>query len=157
MVKRVRSAPHRPGRQHPQAGFTYLGVLFALALIGIGLAAISEVWTTNADRQKVAQVNWIGQQYVNAIGSYYYANTGSVHFYPTSVNDLLEDKRYLGVKRHLRSRYEQPIGAVTPSVSIIFGKADGVNGVEISVKLSDKVATQKFMFVPEAVPTLKGL
>lgn len=147
-MKRMRCNSCRRGRQHPQAGFTYLGVLFAVALIGIGLAAISEVWTTNADRQKIAQVNWIGQQYVNAIGSYYYANTGSVHFYPASVDDMLEDKRYLGIKRHLRSRYEQPIGAVTPLVSVILGAAGGINGVEISVEISARLMTRKFIFTP---------
>lgn len=148
-MKRVLSAPHRPDRHHPQAGFTYLGVLFAVALIGIGLAAISEVWTTNADRQKMAQVNWIGQQYVNAIRSYYYANTGSVHFYPTSVDDLLEDKRYLSVKRHLRSRYEQPISSVAPSIKLLLSAGGGVNGVQISIALSNHQDERKFVFIPD--------
>lgn len=139
----------KPSLAQTQAGFTYLGVLFAVALIGVGLCAVSEVWTTNADRQKTAQVNWVGQQYVNAIRSYYYANTGSVHFYPTSVDDLLEDKRYLGVKRHLRSRFEQPVGAVAPSISVILSAAGGINGVEISVELSGQQEARKFVFVPD--------
>lgn len=141
-----------PGSKRSQAGFTYLGVLFAVALIGIGLAAVSEVWVTNADRQKIAQIDWIGQQYVNAIRSYYYANTGSIHLYPGSVDDLVEDKRYLGIKRYLRSKYQISIGDIEPSVGVVLAPSGGINGVEISIQLSDRFFTQRFVFNPNATP-----
>jgi type II secretory pathway pseudopilin PulG len=39
-------------------------VLLAVALLGIGLAAASEVWTAVARSQKLEQLEWVGQQYV---------------------------------------------------------------------------------------------
>ena len=112
-----------------ESGFTYLGVLFAIAIMGVALLAVSEVWTKVTERQKLAQLNWAGQQYVQAIESYYYANTGSVHFYPTKLEDLLEDKRYLSVKRHLRTLYPDPFTG-TNSWRAISSPTGGIQGVK---------------------------
>jgi type II secretory pathway pseudopilin PulG len=69
-----------------QSGFTRLGVLLAIALIGIGLTAASEVWSTTAKRQRMEQLEWVGQQYVQAIGSYYEASPRG-KAYPRSLED----------------------------------------------------------------------
>lgn len=110
---------------HRQQGFTYLGVLLAVALLGIGLAAASEVWTVVARRQKLAQLEWVGQQYVQAIGSYYESSPGPVKEYPKSLQDLLEDRRVPVIRRHLRQLYGNPFAlggawelVVTPRGSI---------------------------------------
>ena len=39
-----------------ERGFTYLGVLFAIAVLGLGLSAASEVWVTTAKRQRMEQL-----------------------------------------------------------------------------------------------------
>jgi len=88
-----------------QRGFTYLGLLFAIALLGIGLVAASEVWVSTARHQRMAQLDWAGGQIVTAIGSYYDASPGSAKVYPTSLQELLEDRRYLTTRRHLRQVY----------------------------------------------------
>jgi len=85
-----------------------MGVLLAVALLGIGLTAASEVWVTYARRQKMAELEWIGAQFVQAIASYYEASPGSVKVYPPNVEELLEDRRYLTVRRHLRTHYMNP-------------------------------------------------
>src|SRR5690606_31521823 len=77
-------------------GFTYLGSLLAVAMIGLTLASVSEIWVKVAERQKRAQLEWVMDQYVLAIERYYYANTGSAHYYPKNVEDLLADPRHLG-------------------------------------------------------------
>lgn len=59
-----------------QVGFTYLGVLLAVALLGIGLTAASEVWSTVARRQRMRQLEWVGQQYAQAIGNCYESSLG---------------------------------------------------------------------------------
>ena len=92
-----------------QEGFTYLGVLLAIALIGVGLVAASEVWTTSARRQRMEQLEWVGQQYVQAIGSYYESTPGRVKVYPKSLQDLLQDNRYVTMRRHLREVYVNPM------------------------------------------------
>lgn len=91
-----------------QGGFTYLGLLLAIALIGIGLASASEVWSTIARRQRMEQLEWVGRQYVQAIGSYYERAPGRVKVYPRTLQDLLADQRFVFVQRHLRQAYVNP-------------------------------------------------
>lgn len=99
-----------PAGDRAQGGFTYLGVLLAVALIGLGLTAASEVWTTVARRQKQEQLDFAGQQIAQAIGSYYESTPGVAKQYPKSLEDLLEDRRSAVVRRHLRQVYPNPLG-----------------------------------------------
>lgn len=98
----------RAGRRARQRGFTYLGVLLAVALIGLGLTMAAEVWTTVAHRQKLEQLEFAGQQIAQAIGSYYESTPGPAKEYPRSLDDLLEDRRSPAVRRHLRQIYLNP-------------------------------------------------
>lgn len=93
---------------HGQRGFTYLSVLVAVAILGIGLVATSEVWVTLASRDKVAQADWAGAQYAHAIGSYYESGPGSAKVYPKSLDELLQDQRGPFLRRHLRAKYRNP-------------------------------------------------
>ncbi|WP_230181215.1 type II secretion system protein [Aquabacterium sp. CECT 9606] len=133
--------------QHRQNGFTYIGVLMAIAFMGIGLLAISEVWTTTAERQKMAQLDWVGEQYVQAIQSYYYANTGSLHIYPSKLEDLLEDKRHLSIKRHIRTLYANPF-TNGDSWQTLPAPGGGIQGIEYQRRDSDYPVTKQFVFVP---------
>ena len=94
-----------------QRGFTYLWVLVAVALIGIGLAATAEVWVTSAGRVRLVQADWAGTQYAQAIGSYYELSPGIAKSYPNSLEDLLEDRRGPVVRRHLRAMYRNPFSS----------------------------------------------
>ncbi len=78
------AARSRVGEWRRQGGFTYLGVLLAVALIGLGLASASEVWTTVAHRQKLEQVDFAGQQIAQAIGSYYESTPGMAKRYAST-------------------------------------------------------------------------
>jgi type II secretory pathway pseudopilin PulG len=88
-----------------QAGFTYLGLLFAIAIIGITLATVGVVWSTEARREREAQLLFVGDQYRQAIGRYREAGRA----YPRSLDDLLEDKRVPGTRRFLRRLYPDPV------------------------------------------------
>lgn len=117
-----------------QRGFTFIGLLIAIAVLSVGLTAAAEVWVTVARHQKLAQLQWVGAQYVQAIGSYYYASPGTVKTYPGSLEELLEDRRYLGVRRHLRQLYVNPFSAQADWALVRSG--DGrVQGV--AVRMSD--------------------
>lgn len=94
-----------------QGGFTYLGVLLAIALLGLGLTAASEVWVMTAARQRIEQLEWAGQQYQMAIGSYYEATPGLTKSYPKKLDDLLSDARFPFARRHLRQLYANPMDA----------------------------------------------
>lgn len=118
--------------QRAQRGFTYLGLLLAIALIGIGLAAASEVWSTVAKRQRLEQLEWVGRQYVQAIASYYESSPGRVKAYPKTLQDLVEDKRFPFTRRHLRQAYPNPFGG--ESDWILVSAADGgIRGLRIVV------------------------
>jgi type II secretory pathway pseudopilin PulG len=88
-----------------QVGFTYIGLLFAVAVLGIALASIGVVWSTEIRREKEAELLWIGNQYRAAIGQYF--ATGSQ--YPAELSDLLEDKRFPQVRRYLRKLFPDPM------------------------------------------------
>jgi type II secretory pathway pseudopilin PulG len=128
----------------PQRGFTYLGVLLAIALLGIGMTAASEVWVTTARRQRMEQLGWVGQQYVQAIGSYYESSPGRVKAYPKTLEELLEDKRYAFVRRHLRQVYVNPFsGAV--DWELIRAPDGGIRGI---VPAGPKEGAKEFVYVP---------
>jgi type II secretory pathway pseudopilin PulG len=93
-------------RQH---GFTYLTVMAVVAASGFGLAAVAEAWSTARQREKEEELLWVGEQFRQAIATYYYRSPGSVKTYPKRLEDLVEDRRFLSVQRHLRRIYIDPL------------------------------------------------
>ncbi len=87
-------------------GFVYLWALFAVVLAGIVMAGTGQVWQVKSQREKEAELLYIGEEFRKAIMSYY--NTGPKQ-YPESLEDLLQDKRTPAIKRHLRKIYTDPI------------------------------------------------
>jgi type II secretory pathway pseudopilin PulG len=106
----------RTGEANPyrEGGFTYLAILFFVAILGVGLAAIGEVWDTASRREKERDLLLAGRELRDAIGRYHAASSGGVARYPSSLDDLLKDNRVPGIRRHLR---RIPIDPMT-------GKAD---------------------------------
>ena len=51
------------GERLRQRGFTYLTVLFVVAILAGGLALVGEVWHTRRAREKEAELLFIGNQY----------------------------------------------------------------------------------------------
>ena len=92
-----------------QGGFTYIGLLLLIAIGGIGLAAVGQVWHTESQREREKELLFVGEQYAMAIGSYYESTPGAVKQYPASLQDLLEDRRFPVVRRHLRRLYRDPM------------------------------------------------
>jgi type II secretory pathway pseudopilin PulG len=90
-------------------GFTYLGVLFLVALMGAGLAATGMLWSTAQQREKERDLLFIGKEVRRAIGNYYERTPGTVKRYPANMRDLLKDNRQLATVRHLRRIYTDPI------------------------------------------------
>lgn len=118
-----------------QSGFTYIGLLFAIAMLGIALASVGVVWSTQIRRDKEAELLWIGNQYRAAIGQYY-ATGGQ---FPLTLADLLEDKRFPQVRRYLRRLFPDPMTGqmdwqliAAPGAGIM-GIASGSQGKPIKV------------------------
>ncbi len=91
-----------------QRGFTYLGLLFAIAFIGLLLAGTGEVWHTTLKREREAELLFVGRQYAHAIVAYHAATPGESKQWPQRLEDLLEDRRNPTVLRHLRRLYPDP-------------------------------------------------
>ncbi|MCW5624569.1 MAG: type II secretion system protein [Burkholderiales bacterium] len=91
-----------------QNGFTYVGVLIMIAVMGLMLAGAGDVWRTNAQREKELQLLFIGNQYREALTSYQRGSPGAPE-YPKTLEDLLEDRRLPMVRRHLRRLYPDPM------------------------------------------------
>jgi type II secretory pathway pseudopilin PulG len=96
-------------RGHRQRGFTYLLLLFALAIGGIGLAALGEQARQRALREQEAELAFRGAEIARAIASYADASPAGSRTLPRSVDDLLEDRRSGRVVRHLRQLRTDPL------------------------------------------------
>ncbi|AZN35478.1 type II secretion system protein [Iodobacter ciconiae] len=93
-----------------QSGFTYLWVLLLVAFMGVALTLAVEVDQTISQRDREKSLLAIGRQFQRAIGSYYESqHPGGKKEYPASLDDLLQDPRYPGIKRHLREIFVDPI------------------------------------------------
>lgn len=89
-------------------GYSYLAVLFLVALTAAGLAALGPAWRTAAQRERERELEFRGQQIADAIASYQRAGGVEPAPYPASLQDLLEDRRGPQVRRHLRRLYADP-------------------------------------------------
>jgi type II secretory pathway pseudopilin PulG len=98
------------GRAAGQGGFTYLGVLFLIVLMGVALAGAGELWSTISRRDRERQLLWVGTQYAQALRSYYRASPGLAQ-YPRNLEDLLQDERFPSARHHIRQLYPDPLGA----------------------------------------------
>jgi type II secretory pathway pseudopilin PulG len=148
------------------AGFTYLSVLFIVAIMGLGLALAGEVWHTAAMREREAVLLHVGEQYRRAIERYYLAGPRQ---YPRELTDLLRDSRKPGVERYLRRLYPDPItssyewGIVkAPDGGImgIYSRSDDkpLKSARFTPALAafegaEKYSDWKFVFVPAVQPT----
>ena len=120
-----------------EKGFTYVWMMFAVALAGIVLAGAGQLWRTEARREKEKELMFVGEQFRRAIGSYYENSPGMPKRYPDSLEKLLADKRFPVVTRHLRKIFFDPMtgkdewGLVRkPGIGIV-----GVHSLSVQVPL----------------------
>lgn len=94
-----------------QRGFTYVWALAAVAVLGVGLAAVGPAWHDTIKREREKDALRIGHLYATAIASYYKSSPGSAKVYPPTLESLLLDARFVGTYRHLRRLYGDPLQA----------------------------------------------
>jgi type II secretory pathway pseudopilin PulG len=100
----------RSGRaRRGQRGFTLLILLFFVVLLGAAAAGAGVVWHSRAMREKEAELLAVGVEFARALASYHAVQPDPVLGWPEHLEDLLEDKRFLTVKRHLRRIYRDPM------------------------------------------------
>lgn len=124
------------------AGFTLIGLLFLIAGLGVAMAALGTVWQTTVQREKEAELLFIGEQYRKALASYRRATPGTVKTYPASLEDLLRDPRFPNTVRHLRRVYRDPMTGDKE-----WGVArDAANGIVGVYSLSEKAPRKRAGF-----------
>jgi type II secretory pathway pseudopilin PulG len=110
MARRTRSGEHRAAaRRGAERGFTYLALLFAVAISGVLLAAAGTVWQTAMQRERELELLFVGAEIERAITLYFETSPGPVRELPRTLADLVEDRRGPVVRRHLRRLYRDPI------------------------------------------------
>ncbi len=109
-------------------GFTYVGLLALLALIGLLLAAAGDVASSTERRDREAQLLWVGHEYRAAIGRYWIRNRR----YPQALEELLGTgpDQPLPV-RFIRRLYPDPMTNGAPWV-LLPAPSGGIMGVASS-------------------------
>jgi type II secretory pathway pseudopilin PulG len=147
-----------------QSGFTYLAALFAVAVMGFGLATIGVLWHTSQQRDKERELLFAGNQFRMAIAAYYQKTPGVGKRYPRTMEALLQDDRFLVPVRHLRQIYADPLtgkaewGTVPASDGGIMGvyslsgeapvKTGGFADADRDFEGKSKYAEWKFIYLP---------
>jgi type II secretory pathway pseudopilin PulG len=127
----MRSSPlHAEGaiRRSTQRGFTYLGLLFFIAVMGLALAATGTVASMERKREKEKELLFVGAQFRQAISRYYERSPGGLKQYPPNLEALLHDSRYPGAHRYLRKVYADPLTGKTD-----WGLVEGPGGTVMGV------------------------
>lgn len=99
--------------KHPPAaasGFTYLGLLFLLAAMGLAAAGTVKLGALSGQRIAEDELLFIGSEFRNALQSYAQSSPpGATITAPRSLEDLLRDNRSAQPQRHLRRIYADPL------------------------------------------------
>ena len=135
-----------PRRARVAGGFTYLGVLLAVALIGLGLVAASEIWSKRATRERFARMDAIGAEYVAAIAAYRQGTPGIVvQGFPPSFASLVRDPRFATVRRYLRREYPDPFtGRV--DWEAVPAPDGGVLGIRARVNVDGQEIVREYLY-----------
>ena len=118
-----------------QTGFTYIGLLILIAIMGVTLAGIGTVWRSTQQRHKEQQLLFAGNQISNALTTYYQNTPAGTQPFPKKLEDLLLDKRYPNVARYLRKIFADPFTGTT-QWGLIKGADGGIVGVHSMSELT---------------------
>lgn len=146
-----------------QRGFTFLAMLIALALVGVGLAVLGESWQVSSARAREAELLFAGNQYRRAIAAYYRQPLAPGRL-PERLEDLLHDPRTPSTTRYLRRLFPDPItgsaewGLVNAPDGGIMGmhslsaerplKSAGFRTRDKEFENTEKYSDWKFVFTP---------
>jgi type II secretory pathway pseudopilin PulG len=92
-----------------QGGMMYLAMLFFVAISAIALAGQGSWWSLERQRDKEQELLFVGDQFRQAIASYYESSPGPVKRYPAGFDELTRDQRFLPARQHLRRIYADPV------------------------------------------------
>jgi type II secretory pathway pseudopilin PulG len=123
IVRRERSG-RCPGTS---GGLVLIALLVFVFLASFAAMVAAESWTLALQREREAELLFIGGEFRDAIRAYYFASPGAQR-YPRRLDELLEDERFPSVRRHLRRVYRDPMTGKRDWV-LIEAPGGGIMGV----------------------------
>ena len=96
-------------KQAGQRGAILLMLLVMVVILGLAAGMAGQSWRSTMQRAREAELLWRGQQYQQAVASYYAVKHGPQQMLPAKLEHLLRDPRFPGVVRHLRKLYKDPM------------------------------------------------
>ena len=121
-----------------QVGFTYIGLLAVVAIAAIGMAGTGIIWHLDSQREREKELLFIGEEYRKAIESYYESSPNGIKQFPSTLDDLVLDKRFPNIKRHIRKLYIDPLPSGAIPLGSLFTSALSLGSVSASTSLNDK-------------------
>ena len=116
-----------PSRRR-QRGFTFLWLIFVLAVVAAGLAAIAQPVSLAAQREREAELMFRGNEIARALGRYQAATPGDDKQLPLALDDLLTDRRGPRTLHHLRRIYADPFTG-QPDWVLVLNSDGRISGV----------------------------
>ena len=111
------------------SGFSYIGLLWMLALLATALACAGSVWSVQARRDQEAELLFVGEQFRAAIARYRDETpSGQSPRFPERLEDLLDYRRWPVPRRPLRRLYADPMTG-TREWGLIRAPDGGILGV----------------------------
>jgi len=92
-----------------EAGFTYVGLVFFVAILGLVGAATLKVDSLLRRAAAEQDLLEIGAEFSEALRSYAAATPRGYPTAPPTLQDLLKDPRFPGTRRHLRKIFVDPV------------------------------------------------
>jgi len=140
--------------------------LVTVALLGIMLSMVGRVWSVHEQREREAQLLWIGDAFRLAIARYYLVGGQ----YPLTLQSLVVDERFPLPRHHLRRLYRDPmtlnadwkvipspdgvgIMGVASSSKFVPLKRTGFSVVDAGFANSDCYCQWQFIYVPRRAYT----
>jgi type II secretory pathway pseudopilin PulG len=91
-----------------------IGVLIVLALAALAAVQTGQRLVDARQRANEEELLFVGEQYREAVQSYWRVSVRGVHAWPVQLEDLIEDRRFPEPRRHLRKLFADPMSPETP-------------------------------------------
>lgn len=127
-------------------GFTYLALLWWVAISGVMLAALGSQWRLDATREREAELVFRGEQIQAALAAYQANTPAGQPALPKELVQLLDDLRQVPAKRHLRRLWSDPITG--KDWGLLRTESGGIRGVF-------SASGRKPLTAPEGVTTYR--
>lgn len=128
-----------------QRGFTYLGLVIMVAIIGLVAVCSVQVGAITQRRAAENELMEIGKQYIAALNSYAQVTPEGQSSLPDRIEELLSDSRFPGVRRHLRKQYIDPLTG-NNQWGLVYGVTETGRGITGVYSLSEAVPIKQDNF-----------